>query len=33
VRLRGTARKGKVEISYFSDEELDRLCRILSGGR
>jgi ParB family chromosome partitioning protein len=33
VRLRGTARKGKIEISFFSAEELDRLCRILSGGR
>ena len=32
VRLRGTARKGKVEVSYFSAEELDRLCRILPGG-
>jgi hypothetical protein len=33
VRLRGTAGKGKVEISYFSAEELDRLCRILFGAR
>ncbi|HEX9205756.1 MAG TPA: ParB/RepB/Spo0J family partition protein [Candidatus Deferrimicrobiaceae bacterium] len=33
VRLRGSARKGKIEISYFSAEELDRLCRILSGVR
>jgi len=33
VRLRGTARKGKIDISYFSAEELDRLCRILYGGR
>lgn len=33
VRLRGTRRKGKVEISYFSPEELDRLFAFLSGGR
>jgi ParB family chromosome partitioning protein len=33
VRLRGTRRKGKVEISYFSAEELDRLFVFLSGGR
>jgi ParB family chromosome partitioning protein len=33
VRLRGTARKGRIEISYFSREELDRLGEILFGGR
>ncbi len=33
VRLRGTARKGRVEISYFSPGELDRLCGILFSGR
>jgi len=33
VRLRGTLKKGRVEISYFSPEELDRLCDILFGGR
>jgi ParB family chromosome partitioning protein len=33
VRLRGTRRKGKIEISYFSAEELDRLYLFLSGGR
>ena len=33
VRLRGNRRKGKVEISYFSAEELDRLYVFLSGGR
>ncbi|MBP2668810.1 MAG: Chromosome [Deltaproteobacteria bacterium] len=33
VRVRGTARKGKIEISYFSADELDRLSRILSGVR
>jgi ParB family chromosome partitioning protein len=33
VRLRGTARKGRIEISYFSAEELGRLHEILFGGR
>jgi len=33
VRIRGTPKKGKVEISYFSSEELDRLCEVLFGGR
>jgi len=33
VRLRGTLKKGRVEISYFSPEELDRLCAVLFGGR
>ena len=33
VRLRGTMKKGRVEISYFSPEELDRLCDILFRGR
>jgi len=33
VRLRGTLSKGKVEISYFSSGELDRLCGVLFGGR
>jgi ParB family chromosome partitioning protein len=33
VRLRGTLKKGRVEISYFSPEELDRLCTVLFGGR
>jgi len=33
VRLRGTLKKGRVEISYFSPEELDRLCEVLFGGR
>ncbi|MBP2679009.1 MAG: ParB family protein, partial [Deltaproteobacteria bacterium] len=28
VRLRGTLKKGRVEISYFSPEELDRLCTV-----
>ena len=32
VRLRGTLKKGCVEISYFSSEELDRLCGILFNG-
>ena len=33
VRLRGTLKKGRVEIHYFSSEELDRLCSVLFGGR
>ncbi len=33
VRLRGTMNKGCVEISFFSPEELARLCDILFGGR
>jgi len=33
VRLRGTLQKGRVEISYFSPEELDRLCDVLFRGR
>ena len=33
VRLRGTARKGRIEIPFFSAEELDRLCEVLFGGR
>ena len=33
VRLRGTLKKGRVEISYFSPEELDRLCDVLFRGR
>lgn len=33
VRLRGTSKKGRVEISYFSSEELDRLCDVLFRGR
>jgi ParB family chromosome partitioning protein len=33
VRLRGTLKRGHVEISYFSSEELDRICGILFSGR
>ena len=33
VRLRGSLKKGRIEISYFSSEELDRLCDILFRGR
>jgi ParB family chromosome partitioning protein len=33
VRLRGTLKKGRVEIFYFSPEELDRLCDVLFKGR
>jgi ParB family chromosome partitioning protein len=33
VRLRGTPKKGRIEVFYFSAEELDRLQEILFGGR
>jgi ParB family chromosome partitioning protein len=33
VRLRGTSAKGRVEISWFSAGELDRLAKALFGGR
>lgn len=33
VRIRGTARRGRIEVSYFSDGEFARLCGILFGGR
>ncbi|RJP23393.1 MAG: ParB/RepB/Spo0J family partition protein [Deltaproteobacteria bacterium] len=33
VRLRGTLKKGRIEIHYFSSEELDRLCNVLFDGR
>lgn len=33
VRIRGSAGKGRVEIAYFSEGELSRLCDILFGGR
>jgi ParB family transcriptional regulator, chromosome partitioning protein len=33
VRIRGSAGKGRIEIAYFSDGELSRLCEILFGGR
>jgi ParB family chromosome partitioning protein len=33
VRLRGSMKKGRVEISYFSSEELERICGILFNGR
>ena len=33
VRLRGTAKKGRIEVFYFSGEELDRLQEVLFGGR
>jgi ParB family transcriptional regulator, chromosome partitioning protein len=29
VRIRGTAKKGRFEIKYFSEGEFDRLCEIL----
>ncbi len=33
VRLRGTVKKGRIEVFYFSSDELDRLQEILFGGR
>ena len=33
VRIAGTATKGRIEISYFSDGELERLVEILFGDR
>lgn len=33
VRIAGTAQKGRIEVSYFSGEELERLCDILFGDR
>ncbi|MEW6720626.1 MAG: ParB/RepB/Spo0J family partition protein [Thermodesulfobacteriota bacterium] len=33
VRLRGNVRKGRIEVHYFSSEELDRLQGILFGGK
>jgi len=33
VRVRGTPKKGRIEVSYFSEGELQRLCEILFGGK
>ena len=33
VRLRGSAKKGRIEVYYFSTEELDRLQEVLFKGR
>ena len=33
VRLRGTVKKGRIEVFYFSSEELDRLQEVLFNGR
>jgi len=33
VRVRGTLRKGRIEVSYFSEAEFQRLCEILFGGK
>ena len=33
VRVRGTPKKGRIEVSYFSEGEFQRLCEILFGGR
>ena len=32
VRIRGTAKKGQLEVAYFSEGEFERLCDILFGG-
>ena len=32
VRIRGTEKKGRVEVSYFSGEEFTRICDILFAG-
>ncbi|MDH3238514.1 MAG: ParB/RepB/Spo0J family partition protein [Deltaproteobacteria bacterium] len=32
VRIRGTTKKGRVEVSYFSEEEFTRICDILFTG-
>ncbi|HJX14601.1 MAG TPA: ParB/RepB/Spo0J family partition protein [Candidatus Deferrimicrobiaceae bacterium] len=33
VRVRGTPKKGRIEVSYFSEGEFQRLCEILFGGK
>lgn len=33
VRIRGTARKGRIEIHFFSEKEFERLCEGLFPGR
>ena len=33
VRIRGTQKKGKIEVAYFSEGEFARLCGLLFGGR
>ncbi|MBI5577407.1 MAG: ParB/RepB/Spo0J family partition protein [Deltaproteobacteria bacterium] len=33
VRIRGTQKKGVIEVAYFSDGEFLRLCELLFGGR
>ena len=33
VRIRGTPKKGRFEVSYFSEEEFERLCDLLFGGK
>ena len=32
VRIRGTTKRGRVEVSYFSEEEFARICDILFAG-
>ena len=33
VRIRGTPKKGRFEVSYFSEGEFERLCDLLFGGK
>jgi ParB family chromosome partitioning protein len=33
VRIRGTGKKGRIEVSYYSEGELSRLCERLFGNR
>ncbi len=33
VRIRGTSRKGRIEVAFFSEGELARLCDLLFPGR
>jgi ParB family chromosome partitioning protein len=33
VRIRGTPKKGRFEVFFFSEGEFDRMCDILFGGR
>lgn len=33
VRIRGTSRKGRIEVAFFSEAELSRICDMLFPGR
>ena len=33
VTIKGTINKGKIEISYFSPDDLDRIFEIVTGGK